>query len=148
LPGIAADADGLCLSCGSVLDYRPAERLLQSHADLWLTPLSGVDPKKLAGAWPDVLEGTAVAPPGTALRSIRRTRAAHAAQGVLHGQQDGLGRAATGPVSPPPDVLPTLGRLRGQQGRPVANPPRLRGFDHDGHPPLASAHLRRLAHRG
>jgi hypothetical protein len=36
--GPAADTDGLRLSCGSVLDYRPAEQLLQSHADLWLPP--------------------------------------------------------------------------------------------------------------
>ncbi|WP_237409061.1 hypothetical protein [Streptomyces sp. M2CJ-2] len=42
--------------CGSVLDYRPTEQLLQSHADLWLTPLTGVDPKTHAGGWPDVLD--------------------------------------------------------------------------------------------
>ncbi|GAA3079342.1 hypothetical protein [Streptomyces glomeratus] len=55
-PGITADADGLRLSCGSVLDYRSAEQLLQSHADLWLTPLTGVDPKTHAGVWPEVLD--------------------------------------------------------------------------------------------
>ncbi|WP_331739451.1 hypothetical protein OG440_41270 (plasmid) [Streptomyces sp. NBC_00637] len=54
-PGTAADT-GLSLSCGSVLDYRSAEQLLQSHADLWLTPLTGVDPKTYAGVWPDVLD--------------------------------------------------------------------------------------------
>ncbi|MET8168807.1 hypothetical protein ABZT34_31920 [Streptomyces sp. NPDC005329] len=55
-PGTAADTDGLRLSCGSVLDYRSAEQLLQSHADLWLTPLTGVDPKTYAGFWPEVLD--------------------------------------------------------------------------------------------
>lgn len=55
-PGTAADHDGLRLPCGSVLDYRSAEQLLQSHADLWLTPLTGVDPKTHAGIWPDVLD--------------------------------------------------------------------------------------------
>jgi hypothetical protein len=55
-PGTASDTDGLRLSCGSVLDYRSAEQLLQSHADLWLTPLTGVDPKTHAGGWPEVLD--------------------------------------------------------------------------------------------
>ncbi|MFG2463782.1 hypothetical protein ACGFWE_43075 [Streptomyces sp. NPDC048523] len=55
-PGTAADTAGLSLSCGSVLDYRSAEQLLQSHADRWLTPLTGVDPKTYAGVWPDVLD--------------------------------------------------------------------------------------------
>lgn len=45
-PGTAADTDGLRLSCGSVLDYRSAEQLLPSHADLWLTPLTRVAPKR------------------------------------------------------------------------------------------------------
>ncbi|GAA5706846.1 hypothetical protein [Streptomyces avermitilis] len=45
----------MCLPCGSVLDYRSAEQLLQSHADLWLTRLTGVDPKTYARVWPDVL---------------------------------------------------------------------------------------------
>jgi hypothetical protein len=55
-PGTPADADGLRLSCGSVLDYRSTEQLLQSHADLWLTPLTGVAPKAHAGGWPEVLD--------------------------------------------------------------------------------------------
>lgn len=55
-PGTTADTAGLRLSCGSVLDYRSAEQLLQSHADLWLTPLTGVDPKTYAGVWPEVLD--------------------------------------------------------------------------------------------
>ncbi|GAA2616017.1 hypothetical protein GCM10010304_81810 [Streptomyces roseoviolaceus] len=48
--------DGLTLSCGAVLDYRPTEQLLQSHADLWLTPLTGVEPSARKGAWFDVLD--------------------------------------------------------------------------------------------
>ncbi|MFC9684913.1 hypothetical protein [Streptomyces sp. NPDC056948] len=48
--------DGLTLSCGTVLDYRPTEQLLQSHADLWLTPLTGVEPPARNGAWFDVLD--------------------------------------------------------------------------------------------
>lgn len=55
-PGTTADTEGLRLDCGSVLDYRPAEQLLQSHADLWLTPLTGVTPKTYAGVWPKVLD--------------------------------------------------------------------------------------------
>jgi hypothetical protein len=56
-PGTAADTeDPLTLSCGAVLDYRTTEQVLQSHADLWLTPLTGVDPTAHAGAWPEVLD--------------------------------------------------------------------------------------------
>ncbi|MET9819780.1 hypothetical protein [Streptomyces sp. NPDC006355] len=55
-PGTPADADGLSLSCGSVLGYRSIEQLLQSHADLWLTPLTWVAPKAHAWAWPEVLD--------------------------------------------------------------------------------------------
>ncbi|MER6375920.1 hypothetical protein ABT255_48180 [Streptomyces mirabilis] len=48
--------DGLSLPCGTVLDYRPTEQLLQSHADLWLTSLTGVEPPALNGAWFGVLD--------------------------------------------------------------------------------------------
>ncbi|WP_333745805.1 hypothetical protein [Streptomyces sp. IBSBF 2950] len=55
-PGAATVAvDGGRLHCGVVLDYRPTEQVLQSHADLWLTPLTGVDPKTLKHFWYDVL---------------------------------------------------------------------------------------------
>jgi hypothetical protein len=54
-PGTAAADPGLRQSCGAVLDFRPTEQLLQSHADLWLTPLTGVDPKAFGGNWADVL---------------------------------------------------------------------------------------------
>ncbi|MGR3875670.1 hypothetical protein ACUXZZ_44845 [Streptomyces graminifolii] len=37
-------------------DFRPTEQLLQSHADLWLTPLTGVRPETYGGVWPDVLD--------------------------------------------------------------------------------------------
>ncbi|MEV5011444.1 hypothetical protein AB0K74_26435 [Streptomyces sp. NPDC056159] len=37
------------------MDYRPAEHLLQSHADLWLTPLTGVHPETYGGVWSNVL---------------------------------------------------------------------------------------------
>lgn len=55
-PGTAADDGGARQICGAVLDFRPTEQLLQSHADLWLTPLTGVDPKAFDGNWADVLE--------------------------------------------------------------------------------------------
>lgn len=48
--------DGLSLPCGTVLDFRPTEQLLHSHADLWLTPLTGVEPPAPNGAWSDVLD--------------------------------------------------------------------------------------------
>lgn len=49
-PGFPADtADRLTLSCGDALDYRTTEQILQSHADLWLTPLTQVDPAAHAG---------------------------------------------------------------------------------------------------
>ncbi|MGW6413472.1 hypothetical protein ACWF95_41680 [Streptomyces vinaceus] len=44
------------MTCGTVWDYRPVEQLLWSHADLWLTPLTGVDPRAFDGVWSDVLE--------------------------------------------------------------------------------------------
>ncbi|MEU1520121.1 hypothetical protein ABZ490_49810 [Streptomyces sp. NPDC005811] len=44
------------VSCGTVLDFRVAEQVLQSHADLWLTALTGVDPAAYGGVWSDVLD--------------------------------------------------------------------------------------------
>ncbi|MEU3413787.1 MULTISPECIES: hypothetical protein [unclassified Streptomyces] len=32
------------MPCGTVLDYRSGEQQLRSHAELWLSPLTGVDP--------------------------------------------------------------------------------------------------------
>jgi hypothetical protein len=55
-PGAADHADDGTMPCGTVLDYRSAEGLLQSHADLWLTPLTGVDPAVFGGVWADVLD--------------------------------------------------------------------------------------------
>jgi hypothetical protein len=48
--------DGLTLDCGTILDFRPADQLLQSHADLWLTPMTGVQPPTRNDAWVDVLD--------------------------------------------------------------------------------------------
>lgn len=42
--------------CGAFQDFRPTEQLLQSHADVWLTPLTGVDPKAFDGNWVEVLD--------------------------------------------------------------------------------------------
>ncbi|MFF4534213.1 hypothetical protein ACFY1P_33700 [Streptomyces sp. NPDC001407] len=55
-PGAADHADAGSMPCGTVLDYRSGEQQLQSHADLWLTPLTGVDPAAHGGAWADVLD--------------------------------------------------------------------------------------------
>ncbi|WP_329295945.1 hypothetical protein [Streptomyces sp. NBC_01455] len=55
-PDVRTHDDHGSMPCGSVLDYRPTEQLLQSHADLWLTPLTGVDPAAYGGAWSDVLD--------------------------------------------------------------------------------------------
>ncbi|WP_258308870.1 hypothetical protein [Streptomyces sp. NWU339] len=44
------------MPCGTVVDYRSPEGRLQSHADLWLTPLTGVDLAAYGGAWSDVLD--------------------------------------------------------------------------------------------
>ncbi|MFE2611850.1 hypothetical protein ACFXDI_53295 [Streptomyces mirabilis] len=44
------------MPCGTVLDFRPTEQVLQSHADLWLTPLTGVRPETYGGVWSDVLD--------------------------------------------------------------------------------------------
>ncbi|MFI9311459.1 hypothetical protein [Streptomyces triculaminicus] len=55
-PGAANHPDPGAMPCGTVLDYRSSEQQLQSHADLWLTPLTGVDPAAYGGAWADVLD--------------------------------------------------------------------------------------------
>ncbi|MFD6822772.1 hypothetical protein ACFWC5_20715 [Streptomyces sp. NPDC060085] len=60
LEGVAWSAgehpDNGTMPCGTVLDYRSVEQRLQSHADLWLTPLTGVDPAACGGAWADFLD--------------------------------------------------------------------------------------------
>ncbi|MFC8247402.1 hypothetical protein [Streptomyces chartreusis] len=53
-PAVAVGDDS-SLSCGLVLDFRRTEQVLQSHADLWFTPLTGVDPQALKYSWHDVL---------------------------------------------------------------------------------------------
>ncbi|MET9324877.1 hypothetical protein ABZX75_32740 [Streptomyces sp. NPDC003038] len=55
-PGAAMHTDSGSMTCGTVLDYRPGEQLLQPHADLWLTSLTGVDPKAFGVVWSDVLD--------------------------------------------------------------------------------------------
>ncbi|MDX2993517.1 hypothetical protein [Streptomyces scabiei] len=55
-PGAADHADDGTMPCGTVLDYRSGDQLLQSHADLWLTPLTGVDPAAYDGVWSEVLD--------------------------------------------------------------------------------------------
>ncbi|MFJ7496749.1 hypothetical protein ACIQZB_37445 [Streptomyces sp. NPDC097727] len=55
-PGVQTHADNGSMRCGTVLDYRSAEQLLQSHADLWLTPLTGVQPESFGGVWSEVLD--------------------------------------------------------------------------------------------
>jgi hypothetical protein len=54
-PGAADPPDTGTMPCGTVLDYRSPEGRLQSHADLWLTPLTGVDPAGYGGVWCEVL---------------------------------------------------------------------------------------------
>ncbi|MFE6155605.1 hypothetical protein [Streptomyces sp. NPDC057889] len=57
-PGAPADPDDPpTMACGAVLDFRSTEQVLQSHADLWLAPLTGVDPKMYitADKWANVL---------------------------------------------------------------------------------------------
>ncbi|MCX4400168.1 hypothetical protein OG887_43710 (plasmid) [Streptomyces sp. NBC_00053] len=49
-PGAGNHSDTSTVPCGTVLDYRPVDQLLQSHADLWLTPLAGAP----GDVWPDV----------------------------------------------------------------------------------------------
>lgn len=44
------------MPCGTVLDFRPTEQLLQPQADLWLTPLTGVRPETYDGVRSDVLD--------------------------------------------------------------------------------------------
>ncbi|MCX4553110.1 hypothetical protein [Streptomyces sp. NBC_01500] len=39
-----------------MFDYRSGEERLQSHADLWLTRLTGVDPAEYGGVWSEVLD--------------------------------------------------------------------------------------------
>ncbi|MGW1658444.1 hypothetical protein [Streptomyces atratus] len=54
-PGAATHTDTGSMSCGTVLDYRSTEEMFQSHADLWLTPLTGVRPDAFGGVWSEVL---------------------------------------------------------------------------------------------
>ncbi|MEV5084024.1 hypothetical protein AB0K74_36285 [Streptomyces sp. NPDC056159] len=49
-------ADNGTMPCGIVRYYRFDEQRLQPHADLWLTPLTGVDPKAYGGVWSDALD--------------------------------------------------------------------------------------------
>ncbi|MCG7526931.1 hypothetical protein MHW47_21090 [Streptomyces sp. OfavH-34-F] len=55
-PAAATHPDNGSMPCGTVLDYRTAEQQLRSHADLWLTTLTGVDPQALGYIWSDVLD--------------------------------------------------------------------------------------------
>ncbi|MEU9291938.1 hypothetical protein AB0D57_46985 [Streptomyces sp. NPDC048275] len=53
-PATQTHAGQHSMPCGTVLDFRPTEQVLQSHADLWLTPLTGVRPETYGGVWSDV----------------------------------------------------------------------------------------------
>jgi hypothetical protein len=55
-PGTPTADDDTGMKCGTLLDFRPTEQLLQSHAGLWLTPLTGVDPKDPGGNWAAVIQ--------------------------------------------------------------------------------------------
>ncbi|MFJ2565831.1 hypothetical protein ACIO02_23235 [Streptomyces sp. NPDC087568] len=55
-PGAVDHPDNGTMPCGTVLDYRSDEQRLQSHADLWLTPLTGIDPAAYGGMWADFLD--------------------------------------------------------------------------------------------
>jgi hypothetical protein len=55
-PATKTHTDQDSMPCGTVQDFRPIEQLLQSHADLWLTPLTGVRPETYGGVWSDVLD--------------------------------------------------------------------------------------------
>ncbi|WP_223864702.1 hypothetical protein [Streptomyces sp. 5-10] len=55
-PGACTDTAGLRLECGRVIEYRTTEQLLQSHADLWLTGLTGLRPEIPERTWADLLE--------------------------------------------------------------------------------------------
>ncbi|MCX4971058.1 hypothetical protein OHA98_41340 [Streptomyces sp. NBC_00654] len=55
-PGVTDHPETGPMSCGTVLDYRSPEEQLQSHADLWLTRLTGVDPAAYDGVWAEVLD--------------------------------------------------------------------------------------------
>ena len=43
------------VGCGVVLDYRGQDEVLRTHAELWLTPLTGVRPADHGGNWAAVL---------------------------------------------------------------------------------------------
>ncbi|MER5599432.1 hypothetical protein [Streptomyces sp. NPDC002265] len=53
--GVATHADRGSVPCGSVMDFRPIEQVLRSHADLWLTSLTGVCANTGDSVWTDVL---------------------------------------------------------------------------------------------
>ncbi|MER6537964.1 hypothetical protein ABT215_30050 [Streptomyces sp900105755] len=53
--GVAAHTDRASAPCGSVMEFRPAQQVLRSHADLWLTSLTGVRADTGDGVWTDVL---------------------------------------------------------------------------------------------
>ncbi|MGP3945177.1 hypothetical protein [Streptomyces sp. 6N106] len=55
-PGACTDAPELALECGTVIEYRTTEQLLQSHADLWLTRLTALRPGIPERTWADLLE--------------------------------------------------------------------------------------------
>ncbi|MFB7763273.1 hypothetical protein [Streptomyces xiamenensis] len=56
-PGTPADIpDRPQMVCGFVMDYRSTEQVLRSHAALWITPVTGVDPATCAGGWPEFLD--------------------------------------------------------------------------------------------
>ncbi|MGD3111491.1 hypothetical protein [Streptomyces sp. YGL11-2] len=54
-PGQLTPSADLQLPCGTVLDFRAPEEILRSHADLWLTELSGLSTEMLDSGWSDVL---------------------------------------------------------------------------------------------
>ncbi|WP_202919681.1 hypothetical protein [Streptomyces adustus] len=53
--GVATHTDRASTPCGSVMDFRPVEQVLRSHANLWLTSLTGVCADAGDGVWTDVL---------------------------------------------------------------------------------------------
>ncbi|WP_438453291.1 hypothetical protein [Streptomyces asiaticus] len=55
-PGACTDTPDLALDCGTVIEYRTTEQLLQSHAGLWLTRLTGLRPGIPERTWADLLE--------------------------------------------------------------------------------------------
>lgn len=54
-PGEAVDGDTNGMGCGTVLDFRDLDVILQSHVDLWLRDLTGADPADHGGDWAAVL---------------------------------------------------------------------------------------------